>query len=112
MLNITERQDADVAILDLEGNLIMGGGSVHLRDAIRNLIKEGKRKILLNFTGVKYIDSSGIGELISGLVAVNREDGHMKLLNLSEKAKEVMALSSLLSLFEIYDDEAEALNSY
>ena len=112
MLNITERQDADVAILDLERHLIMGGGSVHLRDAIRNLIKEGKRKILLNFTGVKYIDSSGIGELISGLVAVNREDGHMKLLNLSEKAKEVMALSSLLSLFEIYDDEAEALNSY
>lgn len=109
MLNIKERQVGDAVILDLEGNIIMGGGSAHLRDQIRGLIQRGKEKIVLNLAGVKYIDSSGVGELISSSVALTRVKGHLRLLNPSEKVKQVMVLSSLLSVFEVYDDESEAL---
>lgn len=109
MLNIKERQAGDAVVLDLEGNIIMGGGSAELRDNIRRLIQEGKEKVILNFAGVKYIDSSGVGELVSSSVALNRVSGQLKLLNLPEKVEEVMALSSLLSIFEVYDNEAEAV---
>lgn len=109
MLNITERQAEDAAILDLDGNIIMGSGSAQLRETIRRLIREGKEKIILNLAGVKYIDSSGVGELVSSSVALNRAGGHLKLLNLPEKVEEVMALSSLLSIFEVYEDESKAL---
>ncbi|HEY0003259.1 MAG TPA: STAS domain-containing protein [Pyrinomonadaceae bacterium] len=112
MLKITERQIGDVTILDLEGNIIMGGGSAQLRDAIRRLIEEGRRKLLLNFSEVKYIDSSGIGELVSSSVILNRAEGQLKLLKIPEKVEEVLALSNILSIFEIYDDEAKALEDY
>jgi anti-sigma B factor antagonist len=111
MLKINERQVEGVTILDLEGNVIMGGGSQLLRDTIRRLIEEGKKQVLLNFGGVKYIDSSGVGELVSGLVALNREAGQLRLFNLTERVEEVMTLSSLLSLFEIFTDEATALEA-
>jgi anti-sigma B factor antagonist len=109
MLNITERKAGDAVVLDLEGNIIMGGGSAELRDNIRRLIQEGKEKVILNFAGVKYIDSSGVGELVSSSVALNRVSGHLRLLNLPRKVEEVMALSSILSIFEVYDDESEAV---
>jgi anti-sigma B factor antagonist len=112
MLNITERNEAGVVVLNLEGSLIMGGGSTHFRDTIRRLIGEGRKNILLNFAGIKYVDSSGIGELVSALVALNREEGHLKLTNLTERVEEVMTLSSLRSLFEIYRDESQALDSF
>ena len=112
MLKITERLAGDVTILDLDGNIIMGGGSAALRDTIRRLIKEDRKEILLNFSGVKYIDSSGVGELVSGLVALNRKEGQLKLLHLPEKVEQVMALSSVLSIFEVYDDESRALSKY
>lgn len=111
MLKINERQAGGVTILDLEGNVIMGGGSQLLRDTIRRLIEAGKKQVLLNFGGVKYIDSSGIGELVSGLVALNREGGQLRLFNLTERVEEVMTLSSLLSLFEIFKDEATAITA-
>lgn len=112
MLNITERRARGVTILDLEGNLIMGGGSAYLRDTVRRLIVEGKQKILLNFAEVKYVDSSGIGELVSASVALRRDGGQLKLMNVSEKVEEVMSLSSVLSIFEVYGDESEALKRH
>jgi len=112
MLNVSERRAGDVTIIDLHGNIIMGGGSAGLRDTLLRLIAEGRRKILLNFAGVRYIDSSGIGELLSGSAALGREGGQLKLMKLSEKVEEVLTLTSLLSVFETYDDEAEALDSY
>jgi anti-sigma B factor antagonist len=112
MINITERRARDVTILDLEGNLIMGGGSALLRDTIRRLIEAGEKKILLNFAGVKYIDSSGIGEMVSASVALRRDGGHLKLMNIPPKVDEVLALSSVLSIFEVYDNESEALKKY
>lgn len=112
MLNITEREVGDVTILDLEGSLIMGGGAAVLREALSRLIEAGKKKVLLNFGGIKYVDSSGIGELVSSVVTINREDGQLKLFNLTERVHEVLSLSSLLSLFEVYDDEPEALAAF
>lgn len=112
MLSITEREVGDVTILDLEGSLIMGGGATVLRETISRLIEAGKKKLLLNFAGTKYVDSSGIGELVSSVVAVNREDGQLKLFNLTERVEEVLSLSSLLSLFEVYTDEAQALDAF
>jgi anti-sigma B factor antagonist len=100
-----------VNILDLEGDIIMGGGSALLRQTVHRLIDEGRKKILLNFAGVKYVDSSGIGELVSGLTALNREGGQMSLFGLTPRIEEVLALSSLRSLFEVFDDEAEALEA-
>lgn len=111
-LNIKERQAGDVTVLDLEGNVIMGGGSAELRSAIRRLISEGRKKILLNFAQVKYVDSSGIGELVASVVSIGSRGGQMKLINLSERVDEVMGISNLLSIFEVYDDESKALNDY
>ena len=112
MLNIMERHFDGVSILELEGNVIMGGGSARLRDAIRLLTEEGKHRILLNFAGVKYIDSSGIGELMASLVSLNRLGGQLEFCCFTDRVKEVMELSSLLSIFEVFTSEDEALKGF
>ena len=112
LLNITERQKDDVSILDLEGNVIMGGGSALLRETIRRLVGQGKNRILLNFGEVKYLDSSGIGELMASLVSLNRQGGQLGFCNLTERVTEVMELSSLISIFEIFDSEDAALKGF
>ena len=111
-LNIRERQAGDVTILDLEGKITIGEGSVSLRSAIRRLIEEGKKKILLNLAGVGYVDSSGIGELVSSYTTINREGGQLKLLKLTQKIKDLLTITKLLTVFDVYTDEAEALNSF
>jgi anti-sigma B factor antagonist len=111
-LNIRERQAGDVTILDLEGKITIGEGSVSLRGAIRRLIEEGKKKILLNLAGVGYVDSSGIGELVSSYTTINREGGQLKLLKLTQKIKDLLTITKLLTVFDVYDDESEALNSF
>ena len=111
MLNITERQKAETTILDLEGNIILGGGSKRLGTEVRRLIAEGKTDILLNFAGVKYLDSSGVGELISLSAALSQNNGSLKLSNLPGKVEEVLTLSSVLPMFETYKDESEAVAS-
>ncbi|MCA1631340.1 MAG: STAS domain-containing protein [Acidobacteria bacterium] len=112
-LNISERQAGDVTVLDLGGKITIGEGSVSLRGAIKRLVEEGKTKILLNLANVGYIDSSGIGELVSSFTTVQRtEGGQLKLLNLSSKIRELMVITKLHTVFDVYDDEAPALNSY
>lgn len=111
-INISERQAGDVTILDLEGKVTIGEGSVALRNAIRRLLGEGKNKILLNLGSVGYIDSSGIGELVSSFTAVNKEGGSLKLLNLTQKIQDLLAITKLLTVFDTYDDEASALASF
>ncbi|MDQ3743004.1 MAG: STAS domain-containing protein [Acidobacteriota bacterium] len=111
-LNIRERQAGDVTILDLEGKITIGEGSVSLRTAIRRLIEEGKKKILLNLAGVGYVDSSGIGELVSSYTTINREGGQLKLLKLTQKIKDLLTITKLLTVFDVYDDESQALNSF
>lgn len=111
-LNITERQAGDVTVLDLNGKVTLGEGSVALRAAVRRLLGEDKKNILLNLGKVGYIDSSGIGELVSSFSSVNKEGGTLKLLNLTQKIQDLLAITKLLTVFDVYDSESEALNSY
>lgn len=111
-LNISERQAGDVTILDMDGKVTIGEGSVALRTTIRRLISEGKKNILLNLGSVGYIDSSGIGELVSSFTSVNKEGGTLKLLNLTEKLQDLLAITKLLTVFDVFEDEGAALGSF
>jgi anti-sigma B factor antagonist len=111
-LNITERQAGDVTILDLDGKVTIGEGSVALRTTIRRLLGEGKGKILLNLAGVGYVDSSGIGEFVSSFTAVKKEGGTLKLLNLTQKIQDLLAITKLLTVFDVFENEGDALASY
>jgi anti-sigma B factor antagonist len=111
-LNISERQAGDVTILDMSGKVTIGEGSVALRSAIRRLLGEGKSKILLNLGAVNYVDSSGIGELVSSFTAVNKENGSLKLLKLTQKIQDLLAITKLLTVFDVFDEESEALSSF
>lgn len=111
-LNLTERQAGDVTIIDMSGKVTIGEGSVALRTTIRRLLGDGKKKILLNLGGVGYIDSSGIGELVSSFTAVNKEDGTLKLLNLTQKIQDLLAITKLLTVFDVFDSESDALSSF
>src|SRR5262249_51864385 len=111
-LNIRERQAGDITVLDMDGRITIGEGSIALRSAIRRLLEEGKKKILLNLAGVGYIDSSGIGELVSSYTTINKADGQLKLLSLTQKLQDLLTITKLLTVFDVYDTEAEALASY
>jgi len=111
-LNIKQRQAGDVAVLDLDGQVRMGDSATALRGAIRGLVAGGNKKILLNLGGVKYVDSGGIGELIANYTTVGRSGGQMKLLNLTDKVQDLLVITKLLTVFDVYDNEAEALNSF
>ena len=111
-LNIAERQVGDVTILDMSGKITIGEGSVALRTAIRRLLEDGKKKILLNLAGVGYIDSSGIGELVSSYTAINNAQGQLKLLSLTQKLQDLLTITKLLTVFDTFDSEEEALNSF
>ena len=111
-LDISERQAGDITILDLDGKITIGEGSVALRSKIRELLGDGKNKILLNLAGVGYVDSSGIGELVSSFTAVKKEGGTLKLLNLVQKIQDLLAITKLLTVFDTFDDEGDALSSY
>ena len=111
-LDVNERQAGDVTVLDMRGAVRIGEGSVALRDSVRGLVENGKKKILLNLGGVNYIDSSGIGELIANYTTVSRQGGELKLLNLTDKIQNLLVITKLLTVFDSYDNEAEALNSF
>lgn len=111
-LNISERQAGDITILDMDGKVTIGEGSVALRTTIRRLLGEDKKKILLNLAGVGYVDSSGIGELVSSFTAVNKESGQLKLLNLTQKIQDLLAITKLLTVFDVFENEGDALSSY
>ncbi len=111
-LNISERQAGDVTILDMGGKVTIGESSVALRTTVRRLLGEGKKSILLNLGNVSYIDSSGIGELVSSYTSVNKEGGKLKLLNLTQKIQDLLAITKLLTVFDTFDDEGKAVSSY
>jgi len=111
-LDLKERQAGDVTILDLTGEVRIGEGSIALRDSIRNLADQGKKKVLLNLAGVKYIDSSGIGELIANYTTISRQGGQLKLLKLTDRVQNLLVITKLLTVFDSYDDESEALKSF
>jgi anti-sigma B factor antagonist len=111
-LDVKERQAGDVTILDLSGSVRMGEGAVSLRNAIRGLVEQGNKKILLNLGAVKNVDSSGIGELIANYTTISNNGGQLKLLNLTDKIQNLLVITKLLTVFDSFDNEAEALNSF
>lgn len=111
-LSIKERAAGDITILDMDGKITIGEGSVALRGTIRRLLEEGKKKILLNLGGVGYIDSSGIGELVSSFTSINKEQGQLKLLSLTNKLKDLLGITKLLTVFDVYENESDALSSF
>lgn len=111
-LKFNERQVGNVTILDIDGNLRLGEGSVMIQKAIRRLSEEGQKQILLNLANVAYIDSSGLGELIAGHVALSKSGGQVKLLHLTQRVRELMTITKLLTVFDVYENESEALASF
>jgi anti-sigma B factor antagonist len=110
-MKISNRQIADVTILDVSGRMV-AGEAVLLRDSVRSLIACGEKNIVLNLAEVPYLDSAGIGELVSALVAVRRESRCLALLNLSRRVREVLGIVKLLTVFQVFDNEAEALAAF
>jgi anti-sigma B factor antagonist len=108
-LKISSREVEGVIVLDLSGRITLGEGSVQLRDAIRGLISKGSKNILLNLGDVNYIDSSGLGELVSAFTTAKNQQADVKLLNLTKKVHDLLQLTKLYTVFDIYDDEAHAI---
>jgi anti-sigma B factor antagonist len=111
-LNISERTVGNVTVLDLSGKITIGEGSVQLRETVRGLLERGTKNILINLGGVDYVDSSGIGELVSCFTTTKNQGGQLKLLNLTKKIKDLLMITKLLTVFDTYDDEAEAIKSF
>ena len=111
-LTLKTRQVDDVAILDVAGQIKLGEGASTLRDALRDLVAKNQRKILVNLGEVSYIDSSGIGELVAGYTTVTGKGGQLKLLSLTQKLQDLLTITKLLTVFDAYDTEADALSNF
>ena len=111
-LYINERREGDVAVLDLKGRIRISGGALALHRSIRCLVDEGKTKILLNLSSVTHIDSIGLGELISSHVTLSNRGGEIKLIHLTELVHDLMTITKLLTVFDVYDNEPDALASF
>ncbi len=111
-MKTSTRQMDGVTIVDLSGRITLGEGSVVLRDTIRDLVGKGQKKILLNLGDVTYIDSSGIGELVSAFTTVRNQGGELKLLNLTKKVHDLLQITKLYTVFDVKDDEATAISSF
>ncbi len=111
-MKATTRQVDSVNVVDLSGRITLGEGCSQLRELIRDLLAKGHKSILLNLGEVTYIDSSGIGELVSGFTAVSNQGGHLKLLNLTKKVHDLLQITKLLTVFDVHDDEAKAIASF
>jgi anti-sigma B factor antagonist len=108
----TCREVGPITIVDLSGRIALGEGSALLRKTVRDLLDGGKNRIVLNLGDVNYIDSSGIGELVSGFTAVRNRSGELKLLNLTKKVNDLLQLTKLFTVFDVYSDEGTAVRSF
>lgn len=111
-VKITNRQVGDVTVIDASGRITLGEGSSTIRDTIKDLTARGSKKLLLNLGDVTYIDSSGIGELVSGYTSVTNQGGQLKLLHLTKRVQELLQITKLYTVFEVFDDEAAAVRSF
>ncbi len=111
-VKLTTRQVGDVTVIDAAGRITLGEGASAFRDMIRELAATGKKKILVNLADVSYIDSSGIGELVSGFTTITNGGGQLKLVGLSKRIKDLLQITKLYTVFDVYDDEAAAVRSF
>ena len=111
-MQIEERVVGEVMVIDLKGKMTLGEGDELLKDKINSLISQGHKKLLLNLEGVPYIDSAGLGEIVRTYTTVSRQGGKLKLLNLTKRIQDLLSITKLLTVFETYDSEDEAIKSY
>ncbi len=111
-MEIQERTIQDVVVLDLTGKLTIGEGDELLKERISNLIQQGHRNLLLNLEGVPYVDSAGLGEIVRTYTTVSRQGGKLKLVNLTKRITDLLAITKLLTVFETYESEDEAVRSF
>lgn len=111
-VKLNTRQIGDVTVIDAAGRITLGEGSTTFREAIKDLVAKGQKKVLLNLADISYIDSSGIGEMVSGFTSVSNAGGQLKLLNLTKRVQDLLQITKLYTVFEVFDDEAVALSSY
>jgi anti-sigma B factor antagonist len=111
-MQIEERVVGNVTILDLKGKVTLGEGDEALRDRINQLLQKGSKKILLNLGGVPYIDSAGLGEVVRTYTTVSRQGGQLKLVNLTKRITDLLMITKLLTVFETFENEQDALKSY
>jgi len=111
-MDIQERTSGEVTILDLKGKITLGEGDALLRDKVNSLLSQGRRKLLLNLEGVPYIDSAGLGEIVRTYTTASRQGGSLKLLNLTKRIQDLLSITKLLTVFDTFDSESEALRSF
>ncbi len=111
-VKLSTRQVGDVSVVDVAGRITLGEGSSALRDLLKDMVGKGQKKILLNLGEVSYIDSSGIGELVSAFTTIANQGGQLKLLNLAKRVKDLLQITKLYTVFDVHDDEAGAIRSF
>lgn len=111
-MTITERKSGDVTVLDVEGKILLGEGDVQLKRKVDELIERKEHKLLLNLANVPYMDSGGLGEIVRSYTTVRRAGGELKLLNATKRISDLLTITKLITVFEIYEEEAEAVKSY
>jgi anti-sigma B factor antagonist len=111
-MKLSTRQVDGVTIVDCSGRITLGEGSVMMRDTVRDLLAKGNKKIILNLGDVNYIDSSGIGELVSAFTTTKNQGGELKLLNLTKKVHDLLQITKLYTVFDVKDDEAAAVKAF
>ncbi len=111
-VKLTTRQVGDVGVMDATGRITLGEGASTFRETVREMVTKGQKKLLLNLADVTYIDSSGIGELVSGFTTVTNNGGQLKLLHLTKRVRDLLQITKLYTVFEVFEDEAEAIRSF
>lgn len=111
-MKIEKRKVGDVLILDLKGKILIGYGIDEVRDAINSIIQEKETKILLNFKAVPYLDSTGLGEVVRSYTSIKKEGGTVKIVNLTNKVKDLLSVTKLLTVFDTFEDEEKAVASF
>jgi anti-sigma B factor antagonist len=111
-MQIEERAVGDVVVLDLKGKITLGEGDELLKDKINSLVHQGKKKIVLNLANVPYVDSAGLGGIVRTYTTVSRQDGGLKLLHLTKRIQDLLSITKLLTVFETFDSEDEAVRSF
>ena len=111
-MQIEERSAGDVTLLDLKGKMTLGEGDELLKDKINSLLQQGRKKIVLNLEEVPYIDSAGLGEIVRTYTTIKKQDGSLKLLNLTKRISDLLSITKLLTVFDTFDSEADAVRSF
>lgn len=111
-MDIAQRAAGDVMVVDVNGQIRLGEGDVLLRDKLQSLIQQGHKQLVLNLAGVSYIDSSGLGEIAHAYVTVTRQGGQLKLAGLTKRLHDLLTITKLLTVFDAYDTDVEAVDSF